>query len=196
MELIIGFMLAVLGIIAAAISRQLADELKAWTPSIVKRLVKRAVCKLPEEQRDRFGEEWLSHVYETPGEVGKLAAALGFLLAARRMSSPISIPRRFFDILTALVSLFLVARMFLFIAAAIKMEDGSPIFVARAITGPNGRRTSLFKFRTVSVRATSECTLVGQFLRRYKLDELPQLINVVRGDLTLTLKGPFTGRER
>jgi hypothetical protein len=185
MELLIGVVLAVLGIIGAVISRQLADEFKAWTPWLIGRLVKRAVRKLPEGQRDRFEEEWLSYLDETPGEVGKIAAALGFLLAARRMSSPISIPKRVFDIIFALFALACVAPLFLSIAIAIKMEDGGPIFVMRAVMGPNGRRAALVKFRTVPLNATSKCTRVGRVLRSVPLDQLPILINVLRGDATL-----------
>jgi hypothetical protein len=183
MELIIGLGLAVLGIIAAAASRQLADEFKAWTPWIIERLIKRAVRKLPEDWRDRFEEEWLSHIHETPGEVGKLMAALGFLFAARQMSSPIIIPRRFLDILAALVSLFFVGPLLLWIAIAIKVEDGGPIFVAGAIRGPNGRQ-SFSQFRTISLGATAGHTRVGRFIRSVGLDKLPGLINVLRGEAT------------
>ena len=109
MELIIGFGLGVLGIIAAAASRQLADEFKAWTPWIIERLVKHAVRTLPEAWRDRFEEEWLSHIRETPGEVGKIMAAFGFLFAARQMSSPIIFPKRCLDVVAALATLFVVA---------------------------------------------------------------------------------------
>jgi hypothetical protein len=185
MGLMIAVVFAVLGIIGAAISRQLADEFKAWTPWVIHRLVARAVRKLPEEQRDRFEEEWLSYVDETPGEIGKIAAALGFLLAARRMSSPKRLPRRVFEIFIALVSLAVVCPLFYGIALAIKIEDGGPVFVRTTLTRPDGRKASLFRFRTVPLGATSECTLVGRFLRQTSLYELPLLISVLRGDATL-----------
>ena len=185
MELIFGFVHAVLGVIAAAVSRQLADEFKAWTPWIIGRLVKRAVRKLPEDCRDRFEEEWLSHIHETPGEVGKLTAALGFLFAARRMSSPVIIPERIFDILFALPSLIMLAPVCLLSAMAIKLEDGGPIFVTRTGKSPNGRRVSLFEFRTIPLGATAGHTRVGRFLQSAGFDQFPCLINVLRGDATL-----------
>jgi hypothetical protein len=184
MELIFGFVLAVLGIIAAAVSRQLADEFKAWTPWIIGRLVKSAVRKLPEDCRDRFEEEWLSHIHETPGEVGKLTAAVGFLFAAWRMSSPVIIPERIFDILFALPSLIVLAPVFLFSAMAINLEDGGPIFVTRTRISPNGRRVSLFEFRTIPLGATAGHTRVGRLLQLARFNQLPSLINLLRGDST------------
>jgi hypothetical protein len=55
---------------------------------IVERLIKRAIRKLGAEQRDRCEEEWSAHIRETPGAVGKLIAAIGFLRAARTIPGP------------------------------------------------------------------------------------------------------------
>jgi hypothetical protein len=73
------------GVIGAALSQQLADELKAWTPWLVRRIIQFDVALLPQSQRERFSEEWMSHINEVPGEIGKLITALGFLLAVRKM---------------------------------------------------------------------------------------------------------------
>ena len=73
-------------ILKAACSRQLADEFKAWVPWFTRKIIRAAVARLPEDQRERYGEEWTSHTNEVPGEVGKLFVALGFLLAANRMT--------------------------------------------------------------------------------------------------------------
>jgi hypothetical protein len=74
-------------VITAALSRQLIDELKAWTPRMVRKLVSFAVRRLPEEQQERYREEWPSHVADIPGEVWKIFAALGFSIAAIKMRS-------------------------------------------------------------------------------------------------------------
>jgi hypothetical protein len=74
-------------ILAGALSRQVADEFKAWSPWLTGRLLKCATKRLPENIRDRYGEEWASHVAETPGELGKLVAACGIIFASFRMSS-------------------------------------------------------------------------------------------------------------
>jgi hypothetical protein len=84
-----GTLLAVLVIIQTVItsvfSQQMADEFKAWTPWLTRRLIDRSVVKLPAELRERYREEWSSHVQEVPGEVGKLFVAAGFLRAASAM---------------------------------------------------------------------------------------------------------------
>src|SRR6266851_8947551 len=131
MELIMGFIVAVLGILAAVLSRQLTDEFKAWTPSIIKHLVNRAVRRLPEEERSRFEEEWLAHVNELPGEVAKIIAALGFLSAARRMSLRISVAKRVLDVGVSIILLLWMAPVMLPIALIIKVQDGGPISIKR-----------------------------------------------------------------
>jgi hypothetical protein len=189
MELIIGIVLAVLGIIATAASRQLADEFKAWTPWITEWLVRRAAHKLPEKQRDRCEEEWLSHIYETPGEVGKLIAAIGFLFAARKISSNLMVqshPGRWFDIVASVAGLYAAVPLFPLIATVIKLEDGGPILV-KATTEREGRKISFFEFRTVSLGATPKQTRAGRFLIRTGFVKLPLLIHLLRGDVTLVL---------
>jgi hypothetical protein len=86
MALIGGAALFVGSILAAALSRILAEEMAAWIPSIVRVLIKLAVARLPENQRARYQEEWQSHLSEVPGTVGKLIEATGFLQAAHKMS--------------------------------------------------------------------------------------------------------------
>jgi len=80
----VGFF--VLSVLAAALSRIVAAEMEAWSPSIMRNLIKLAVGRLPEDRRARFEEEWQSHVNEVPGVVGKILASAGFLLAAHRIA--------------------------------------------------------------------------------------------------------------
>jgi hypothetical protein len=183
MELIIGFLLAVLGIIAAAVSRQLADEFKAWTPWVTKLLIRRAVRKLPDEQKDRYEEEWLSHVNEIPGEVGKLVAAFGLFPATRRMSARGTALKYAFDILASTFCLISCVPTFLIIAVLIKLEDGGPVLVTESRRGLNGRTILVLKFRTADLGTPTQPTRVGSRLHMLKLDALPGLINILRGDL-------------
>jgi hypothetical protein len=76
-----------IGIVAAASSKVLADEFKAWSPRMTKRLIALAIRSLPEEQCERYSEEWLSYVEEIPGELGKLFAAVGLLWAGIKLRS-------------------------------------------------------------------------------------------------------------
>jgi len=80
----VGFFL--LSVFAAALSRLLAEEFGAWTPSIIRSLIKIAVARLPEMKRERFTEEWQSHVNDVPGRIGKLLVAVGFLKAAHKIA--------------------------------------------------------------------------------------------------------------
>jgi hypothetical protein len=85
MAIIVTIVVTILGIIGAAISRQLSDEFKEWNPWIVSRLIRIAVARLPKCYRDRLNEEWRSHVTETPGQIGKIVVAFGFFRAATKI---------------------------------------------------------------------------------------------------------------
>jgi len=86
MALITGLGLFIVSILAAALSRTVAEEIEPWNPSIIRSLIKLAVGRLPESQRERFDEEWQSHVNEVPGKVGKFLVAAGFVIAAHNMA--------------------------------------------------------------------------------------------------------------
>lgn len=86
MALITGLGLFLVSVLTAALSRTVAQEIEAWCPSITRSLTKLAVGRLPEGQRERFDEEWQSHVSEVPGKIGKIVVALGFLFAAHNMA--------------------------------------------------------------------------------------------------------------
>jgi hypothetical protein len=153
--------------------------------SIVERLIKRAVRKLSEEQRDRCEEEWLAHIRDTPGALGKFIAAVGFLRAARTMSSVIPAWKRVFDILLAVSLLFFVLPLIVCITIAIKVKDGGPILAKRSAKDLKGQPVLLLTFRT-GIRNTSPgYTLVGEFLRNLGLHNLPVLINLLCGTITL-----------
>lgn len=107
--------------------------------------------------------------------------------------------KRTLDLLVASIGLLLLAPVFVAIAVAIKLESRGPVFFRQERVGLHGRPFRIFKFRTmrdgehpggrqVTVAGDARITRVGAFLRRSKLDELPQLIDVLRG--TMSLVGP------
>ena len=103
--------------------------------------------------------------------------------------------RRTFDILTAATGIVFLSPLLFAIAVAVKLNDGGPVFYRQVRVGRNFRRFRVCKFRTMVVGADrqglltapgdSRLTRIGSFLRRYKLDELPQLLNVLKGDMQL-----------
>lgn len=104
--------------------------------------------------------------------------------------------KRTFDILSSLFGLLLLWPFLLLVAIAILLTDGRPVFFKQLRVGRNGKGFSLFKFRSMRVLKTAESgrfdagsssrvTPVGRLLRKTKLDELPQLWNVLRGDMSI-----------
>ena len=104
--------------------------------------------------------------------------------------------KRVFDIVAAAVGLLFLSPFLFFIALRIRREDSGPVFYRGERVGLHGKPFRIFKFRTMVVDAerlgassTSDddqrITSIGKFLRKYKLDELPQLINVLIGDMSL-----------
>lgn len=114
-----------------------------------------------------------------------------------RTSSPLYVhAKRFFDFTCAAVGLVLLLPLFLIIAACIKLDSRGPVFYRGVRVGLNGRPFRIFKFRTMRpdaelVGSTStghndaRITGVGRLLRPTKLDELCQLINVLKGEMSL-----------
>lgn len=82
-----GLIVGVLKIIEVIVGRLLGDEIRDWTPKVVELLISSALTLLPDRAiQDRYREEWLSHINETPGTVSKLATAVGFIFAARKIT--------------------------------------------------------------------------------------------------------------
>lgn len=104
--------------------------------------------------------------------------------------------KRIFDFVLATIFLILLAPIFIFIAIRIKLDSKGSVFYKQVRVGLNGKDFGIYKFRTMFVGADKKGLLTvggndaritkpGIFLRKYKLDELPQLINVVFGDMSI-----------
>jgi lipopolysaccharide/colanic/teichoic acid biosynthesis glycosyltransferase len=103
--------------------------------------------------------------------------------------------RRSFDVTCAAAGLFFLSPLFCAIAIAIKLDDGGPVFYAQERIGKGFQPFRVYKFRTMvtgadrhgslSASEDSRLTRTGRLLRRYKLDEFPQLFNVLRGNMQL-----------
>jgi len=104
--------------------------------------------------------------------------------------------KRMFDPTACLIALPFLLPFFAISATAIKLDSPGPVFYRGWRTGLGGKSFRIFKFRTMVVDAEKisggttalkdpRITRIGKFLRRYKLDELPQVLNVIKGDMSI-----------
>lgn len=115
--------------------------------------------------------------------------------------------KRLFDIILSVLGLILVSPILAIAAIAIKAEDGGPIVYRQLRMGKGGRLFRMYKFRSMCVGADKQLeqlraynevdgpafkiakdprvTRVGQFIRKFSIDELPQLLNIIKGDMSI-----------
>ena len=104
--------------------------------------------------------------------------------------------KRFFDIIVCSISIPFLFPFIIIFAIIIKLSSPGPVFYRGVRTGLHGRTFRIFKFRTMVINAENlgggttalndfRIFKFGKFLRRYKLDEIPQIINVIKGDMSI-----------
>jgi lipopolysaccharide/colanic/teichoic acid biosynthesis glycosyltransferase len=118
-------------------------------------------------------------------------------IAGTSVFNPYPILKRLADIMMALIGLFIFALMLPVIALAIILDSRGTIFYSQSRTGLNGRRFKIVKLRTMIPNAEAKTgavfaqandnrvTRVGRFMRKTRLDEVPQLWNVLKGDMSV-----------
>lgn len=129
--------------------------------------------------------------------------------------------KRVFDIIVSLIGLIISSPIFLIIAIAIKLEDGRKVFLVQNRIGKNGKEFKFYKFQSMVENADDiladmlkdpklkeefkksmklendpRITKVGAFIRKTSLDELPQLINILKGDMSFIGNRPYLPREK
>jgi len=103
--------------------------------------------------------------------------------------------KRIFDIVFSCLGLILLAPVLVVLAIIIKLDSKGPVLFIQPRVGLNNKDFNIFKFRTMQMESDkkglltlgnkdSRITKVGYFLRRYKIDEFPQLLNIVIGDMS------------
>ena len=119
--------------------------------------------------------------------------------------------KRFLDIVLSAIGLIVFSPLMVVIAYKIKKEDGGPILYKQVRIGKNGHSFKMYKFRSMVINADKlleklknqnevngamfkmkhdpRITAVGYFIRRHSLDELPQLVNVLKGNMSLLVPG-------
>ena len=147
----------------------------------------------------------------------RLGSKPGIMLAPQNLDPDQIILKRMMDILGGSVGLVLLGLLFPFIALAIKLDSPGPLFFVQRRVGKGGREFRIFKFRSMYEDAEERkkellehnlhdgpifkmeddprITRVGRFLRKYSLDEFPQFLNVLRGEMSLVGTRPPTVEE-
>src|SRR6266540_901577 len=146
----------------------------------------------------------LSTTRVTPQSVGGLMA---LSVNAVRLTRGQAIAKRVFDVVLSTAGLLLIWPLLLAVAIAVKLDDGGPVLFRQQRVGLQRRPFTLLKFRTMvpraellladllgrneadgplfKVREDPRVTRVGRWLRRFSVDELPQLLNVLKGEMSL-----------
>jgi lipopolysaccharide/colanic/teichoic acid biosynthesis glycosyltransferase len=112
--------------------------------------------------------------------------------------------KRAFDLVAASIGLLLLAPLFIMLALWVRLDSPGPVFYRQQRVGRGGMLFRIFKFRTMVVRPSDgrqltvgrdpRVTNAGHFLRKSKLDELPQLLNVIQGSMSLVGPRPEVPR--
>jgi len=135
-----------------------------------------------------------------------------------KRQSPYRYIKRFMDVILATIALVVLSPIFLIIAIAIKIESKGPVFFKHTRIGKNGKIIKLYKFRSMVINAEEliksftpeqmqeykenykltndpRITKIGKFLRKTSLDELPQLLNIIKGELSIIGPRPVVTDE-
>lgn len=137
--------------------------------------------------------------------------------AAPEVSRGYEIGKRIFDLVMSALALLILSPVFLAVAIAIKIEDGGSVFYTSTRLTKGGREFKMYKFRSMcmdaekkldslmvhnemkgpafKMRGDPRITKVGKFIRRTSIDELPQLLNIIKGDMSIIGPRPPLPRE-
>ncbi len=157
----------------------------------------------------------MSHFFDSAPGWLSLRTAPGSTTGVRERSRRGSCAKRFYDVVLAGLGLAVLSPVLVALAVLIVITDGRPVFYRQKRIGRNGRPFEMWKFRTMIVHADQNgpaitrggdqrVTRIGRVLRATKVDELPQLWNVVKGDMSLVGPRPevaryveqYTGEQR
>ncbi len=182
--------------LAAVIAEHDIDKVVIALPS----LSHAALLEILERTEASYADVWLLpdlfQLMVSPVTEGGVRGLPLIALNQVRLRGLSRFAKRSLDVLIGFGGLVMLSLPMLLIALAIKLESRGPVFYAQARVGRDGRRFPIVKFRTMIPEAEDygqtwtvpndpRITRVGRVLRRFWLDELPQLINVIKGDMSL-----------
>ena len=166
-------------------------ELREWLPLLARKVIAQAVAALPRETQERMHEELAAEVAIIPGKLSPFVFACsvwwGFwrtALIARADTSASRYALRMTDVVLSSLLVVWVAPMLALTLFATAIGSGVLGLRRTPCVGRNNVPFILFRFHTRNPRTGAE-TLCGRYVRRYALDWLPALFNVVRGEMSL-----------
>jgi lipopolysaccharide/colanic/teichoic acid biosynthesis glycosyltransferase len=145
------------------------------------------------EVRGRSTAQWHNPMFLPLGKQTVPRSIAAEIPAASRWS--LSTSKRALDLITAVMLLALLALPMLFISMCVRLTSKGPVLFVQKRVGRGGRMFGIYKFRSMTLNASSgpgltrggdgRVTPVGRWIRKFKLDELPQFVNVLRGEMSL-----------
>jgi len=142
---------------------------------------------------------YLPHIESFVGNPGKLKEFSGLPLITRNVQSQsffYSTGKRIVDIASVGIGILITSPFWLIIPLLIKKEDGGPVLFSQERVGLNGKKFKIYKFRSMKIdtpkyancptgQSDPRVTKIGKWLRKTSIDELPQILNIFKGDMSL-----------
>lgn len=203
-------MSVVIWVVLALVSGLVGAEIVGWCAPLQRALIRRAAAVLPSQERARYVEEWYAELEALPqAPITRLLWVLSLVLKRGALARALGVPRstvglagaakRGADLVGSVVALVVLAPLLAAVALAVKMDGEGPVFYRQVRVRADGSTFTMLKFRSMRVDNDGpyegasrrdldldpRVTHVGQFLRKVSLDELPQLFNVLAGDMSL-----------
>ena len=135
-----------------------------------------------------------------------VAIAIDFSEVLAKESILYSITKRLIDIVGSLCGIILLSPLFLIVAILIKLDSKGPVIFKQTRIGKDSKPFNIYKFRSMKVEtpnlsteefknASDFITRVGKFIRKTSIDELPQLVNILKGDMSIVGPRPVIEKE-
>lgn len=193
------------------------DEVFIHLPEAGKSVLKRLIMDLEEMGVSCHYNIDVSELDVRARSVGEFAGFTVVTYAIQQIDNRRGMIKRLIDIFGSLVGLLITGLLYPFVAAAIKLDSPGPVVFSQVRIGKNGRRFKIYKFRSMYIDAEERkkeleaknemrglmfkmeddprVTKVGKFLRKTSIDELPQFLNVLKGEMSLVGTRPPTEDE-
>jgi exopolysaccharide biosynthesis polyprenyl glycosylphosphotransferase len=206
------------GSLAKVLAEKSVDEVYVAGSAVTQSTAMQGVVSVCEELGMPFALPVHSLALERAQPVGLDRLDLGFIHHIEAEERPVARAfKRLFDIASSGFALVVLSPMLLTVAALIKLTSAGPVFFRQPRVGMHGRGFNMLKFRSMVLKADEmqaelaklneqagpvfkikndpRVTRIGRFIRRYSIDELPQLVNILRGEMSVVGPRPPVAKE-